>query len=290
MTTYHLTFITPCFCRGADSTEKGTPEIRPASIRGQLHWWFRALGGKYEMEKAVFGGVHGEAKASKVVVRVSEVPSEFDAFKTLPHKSGGDAAEKNAFAPGVSFKLHISTRLGGFETNEHEQYFQRTLEAWLLMGTLGLRSTRAAGSFIWEATGEADAQVPKSLPEYEKRCLSLLSGSQLRCAILDTPYKAAEEAREVVSDTLGGRDDHEGQRGLDRLRHPLGKVSGGRKTSPLRFRIVTVDQKEFRIAAIWDGRTIVTGNQPSDLNGIIQLLAQKKPRLGLQLANSSLLY
>jgi CRISPR type III-B/RAMP module RAMP protein Cmr1 len=36
-----ITFITPCFCRGADCSDSGEPEIRPASIRGQLHWWFR---------------------------------------------------------------------------------------------------------------------------------------------------------------------------------------------------------------------------------------------------------
>jgi len=36
-----LTFITPMFGHGATET----PEVRAASIRGQLHNWFRLLGG-----------------------------------------------------------------------------------------------------------------------------------------------------------------------------------------------------------------------------------------------------
>ncbi|TAE90912.1 MAG: type III-B CRISPR module RAMP protein Cmr1 [Verrucomicrobia bacterium] len=41
---YQLEIITPCFCAGAD---QGIAEIRAASIRGQLRWWFRVLGGRH---------------------------------------------------------------------------------------------------------------------------------------------------------------------------------------------------------------------------------------------------
>ena len=50
---YTVELITPCFCAGADQT---TAEIRAPSIRGELRWWFRVLGGTPEQERAVFGG------------------------------------------------------------------------------------------------------------------------------------------------------------------------------------------------------------------------------------------
>src|SRR5258708_23485808 len=145
MNTYRLEFITPLFSRGAYDDQ---PEIRPASIRGQLHWWFRALANSYTGEKAVFGGVHGGATASKVVIRVrqSGLPAEKADLATLPHKQGGQASRKKAFAPGTACELCILTRLGGLDARL-KAAFDRTLEAWLLLGTLGLRATPAAGSF-----------------------------------------------------------------------------------------------------------------------------------------------
>ncbi|MEI8045214.1 MAG: hypothetical protein WCL11_27630, partial [Verrucomicrobiota bacterium] len=128
---------------------------------------------------------------------------------------------------------------------------------------------------------------PADFPAYETRCSRLLENAPLRFALLAQGYSAAEQARRVVSDTLGGRDDHPGENDLARLQYPLGKVFGGRKTSPLRFRIVGIGD-QFRIAAMWDARTAVTGNRPEDLAGVIQLLDERKPALGRQLAASSL--
>lgn len=75
--TYHLEFITPCFCAGADQSHA---EIRASSIRGQLRWWFRALGGfkslseqmVSEQEKYVFGSIQPDKQcSSNLVVRNS---------------------------------------------------------------------------------------------------------------------------------------------------------------------------------------------------------------------------
>lgn len=59
--TYTLEFLMPCFCAGADQARA---EIRAPAIRGQLRWWFRALGGSAADERTVFGGVAGTASAS----------------------------------------------------------------------------------------------------------------------------------------------------------------------------------------------------------------------------------
>ena len=286
MSTYRLEFITPLFSRGS---YEDRPEVRPPSIRGQLHWWFRALGGNANDEKAIFGGVHGGATASKVVVRVSSLVGTIGKVNTLPHKNGAQASPKAAYQIGTKFDLHILSRLGGLD-KRLQSALDRALETWLLLGTLGLRSTRAAGSFRWEPLtplGDASPRPPADFAAFEARCQELLCGAQLRFALLGQSYPAAEEARRVVSDTLGGKDDYQGKDDLAKLNHPLGKIFNDRKTSPLRFRIVGLGGG-FRIAAVWDARMAVTGNRPSDLVGIINLLKQRKPALGGQLAASTL--
>src|SRR5262245_7640570 len=119
MNRYEIEFITPLFSRGVYDD---VPEIRPTSIRGQLHWWFRVLGGSYADEKAVFGGVHGGATASKLVVRVAGLPQRPNPpifLPTLPHKPGGQDprnapnAPRCAFPAGSRFTLDVGERLGG---------------------------------------------------------------------------------------------------------------------------------------------------------------------------------
>lgn len=275
MTKYRLSFITPLFSKGSYDDR---PEIRPSSIRGQLHWWFRALGGSHADEKSIFGGVHGGATASKVVVRVSNINGEIGLANTLPHKQGGQASPKWAYQPGSTCELHISTRLGGLE-ERLQNAFDRTLEAWLLLGTLGLRATRAGGSFSWEVLTGNGVSLPKTPQEWKARCEVLLEGAPLKFFLIEYLFASAEEARTVVSNTIGGREDQGGADSLSRIRHPLGKISGGRKTSPLRFRIIQFGSS-FQIAAVWDDRGQVTGNRSEDLMNVIQLLQNKDKAIG----------
>lgn len=74
---YLLEVITPCFCGGAEPDQRA--EIRPASIRGQLRWWFRVLGGFKSLahqsveaqEAMIFGATAGdEGTAGMLTVRV----------------------------------------------------------------------------------------------------------------------------------------------------------------------------------------------------------------------------
>ena len=58
---YTLRFLTPCFCTGENSLKA---EIRVPSLRGELRWWFRAVGGTKEQEQIIFGGAAGNAGAS----------------------------------------------------------------------------------------------------------------------------------------------------------------------------------------------------------------------------------
>ncbi len=284
MTRYRLTFITPLFSKGSYDN---VPEVRPPSIRGQLHWWFRALGGSHFDEKAIFGGVHGGAVASKVVVRVNNVSGQTGEVATLPHKSGGHASPKWAYKSGTSCDLHVCHRLGGLNDGLKKS-FDRTLETWLLLGSLGLRATRAAGSFCFQSLESEGFAYPDSLEDYRIRCGHLLKGAPLKFYLIDDPFDDAEALRRIASDTIGGRDDYQGEDSLSRIYHPLGgigKAVDGRKTSPLRFRILKIG-KAFHIAAIWDNRTSVTGNREDHLKRAAELLADKGKEIGRLLLKS----
>ncbi|MCB1244343.1 MAG: type III-B CRISPR module RAMP protein Cmr1 [Verrucomicrobiales bacterium] len=281
---FDIRFITPLFSRGM---YENLAEVRPPSIRGHLRWWFRALGGNLADENAVFGGIHGTARASRVIVRVSGVAGRQDNADTLIHKHGREARPRMSFLPGASFTLHLLPRLGGPD-GPHLSQFERALKAWLLMGSLGLRATRGAGSFVYDLGPDASGPVPPASAEvFEKQFAELLEGTQIQGALLGSVYPTAESARWDCSDTLGGRSDRRGTDDLAVLSHPLGSIKPVRKTSPLRFRVVALEGR-FRILALWDARTSVTHNSLGDLHGAIRLLVERKPALGKQLEASPL--
>lgn len=281
-----LTFITPMFGHGA--TDK--PEIRPSSIRGQLHNWFRLLGGTIDQERAVFGGIkqkggfvdHDKTLASRIVVRVTNDDGNKKGEEpTLPHKSGGMSAPRMAYKIGTTSEVRVFDRLGGIGDEAAAALFERALRAWLLMGTLGFRSTRAAGSFVWECSA---FEMPEDAESYSQACAEVIGDAPVRFGILEKDYskEKVELARRLVSDSLGGRDDHKGQDDLKRLHQPLGCIKPQRKSSPLKYRIVACGGS-YRILAVWDGRSDVTGNTTADLEGVIDLLVERKPDLGRML-------
>lgn len=267
-----LEFLTPCFSTGADQK---SPEIRPASIRGQFHLWLRLLGYGFDIERRIFGGIKATSRtgnwsehASPLVVRVSGIDAKpFGSFATLPHKNGGPAAFKPAFPPGTAFDLHLINRLAKFSPDE-ETAIGHTLRAWLLCGGLGLRSGRGGGAFQSPGAWASPA-------DWEQSFLALPATRQFGAAALPTSYSSAEAARRDVTDTLSG---------LRHLNHPLGMVNPGRKTSPLRLTVRDFSGK-CHIIASWDKRTQVTGNSAADLAGAAKELAAAGKPLGPQLSS-----
>jgi hypothetical protein len=270
MKSYLIEFITPLFSRGAYNE---VPEIRPSSIRGQLHWWFRALGGDAGAEKEVFGGIHGGAAASRVLVRVADLPAApsppFFAA-TLPHKPRGQNAQsgpnapKCAFPVGTRFTLIIGERLGGLQ-GSGKDLFNRTLNAWLLTGSLGLRTTRGGGSFHW-------AEAPIEPSAYLNAIDSTFRGSRLTFDLLDQLFPNAEAARRIVTETISHDAMADVYYPLGAVRQGQGDAAPARKTSPLRLTVRRFSDG-FRILAIWDGREQVTGNTREHLKKAIQRLA-----------------
>lgn len=185
MSTYSLTFLTPLFSKGSYDDK---PEIRPPSIRGQIHWWFRALGGKYDDEKAIFGGVHNGTMASKIVVRVSNVCGQSNIANTLPHKNGGLASPKAAYMPDCSFTLHIRAARG---LADHQQ---ASSERYTL-GSSPARLASAPRAAEAHSSGTRPRRVPINLgalstdycrarlsgPHYSRRSVSNRRSRQNLC-------------------------------------------------------------------------------------------------------------
>jgi len=199
---FHLELITPCFCAGADPAQA---EIRAPSIRGQLRWWFRVLGGSVEDESAVFGSAAGESGVGSALrIAITDLrrgpvwsPPEIDQSKAEnytwhfasasgkpanagPRVVGPRWQSKGAIAPGSTFTLVI-TQLRPLEP-ELKRRFEFARDAFLCFGTIGLRATRGLGAFdcqqakpwrdMVDALSRADFKIairqqPESFPTWE---------------------------------------------------------------------------------------------------------------------------
>jgi CRISPR-associated protein Cmr1 len=182
---FQLELITPCFCAGAT---QAAAEIRAPSIRGKLRWWFRVLGGTREQESEVFGSIHGDSgRSSSLIVRVSEAtsqpkwqPIDFSGISNSGYvlyfaKASGNRARwvnGGAVASGASFELNLLWRRN--VSSEARSLFDLTLDAFLLLGSLGLRGTRGLGCFETkerpfgdEAFKSLSARIRKCAPAFE---------------------------------------------------------------------------------------------------------------------------
>jgi CRISPR-associated protein Cmr1 len=162
-----LETVTPLFLGGVTQQ----PELRPASFRGALRYWYRALVGGIVgndlsalqlAESKVFGNTEG---SSPVTLRLRGAMSTVSTFDL--DRDRGNALRNGhnylfystrlgnnrrvTFAPRQSssqsgITLTLSTRLGAYQGNIAVQY--ACAAAWLLthLGGLGMRSRRCGGS------------------------------------------------------------------------------------------------------------------------------------------------
>lgn len=218
---HHLEFITPCFCAGA---EQSKAEIRPPSIRGQLRWWFRVLGGTPEQERRVFGGVHGEVQASSVIVRVANVkpaagrsplPGDLNFFTS--------SRTEAAFAPGTTFDLILANRRTLAEGDR--SLLEDAIQAFLLLGTIGLRQGRGCGSFA--AVGQAvddGASLQSFAGRFDGIQLACLAPQDSAVAAMGKLETAIKQFRSEMSmekndrNAFGYTDQHSRQASAVRLR------------------------------------------------------------------------
>lgn len=273
--TRKFSFLTAAFPHGAYQSQGfNQPDLRPPSIKGQLRWWYDALFGRKADEDKLFGGLKnhrpGEKpgpEASRIVVRVSSLddpsiePTDF-----MPHK-GQDGGKKYAVWPGTRYELTLQSRREGV-TDQERQRLERVVDAWLLLGAIGQRANRGAGS-VWPEGAPATADA------YMVRARGLLQGSRLRCALLGNGYPGEHDLRQEAGDFINGPTIRV-MRGPypDEITVPWWPFGAAedRKPSPLKLRAAMLDG-QLRLVALWDGRHHTT----DDLRkGVDQLEKEKE--------------
>ncbi len=206
--TYKIEIITPCFCAGANQQQA---EIRVPSIRGQLRWWFRALGGTRDDEEKIFGGVHGGAKASAVMLRVGNPPTSNVAMnlKNLPIKDdylfwplrpnkNSDQKRGVLLPPNTAFQLSLVWRR--MNVAEEQKYIlDVVVQLWILLGAIGSRSRRAAGS-LWPKEN-----APQNIDEFKAKIMGLakiIPNPSVRVFVLQKDFGDLNMALHFTGDWL----------------------------------------------------------------------------------------
>lgn len=265
-------FLTPAFAHGAYQAQTANiPELRAPSVRGQLRGWWRTLG--YGLGDELFGAASGDhGSASKFQVRlIGPLAIHLCTSQILPHKeNSGHRGSKQAIQENKDlFTVELRPVRGRLEKKQIEQ-LENTLDAWLLMGAVGQRANRAAGS-VWP-----DVAPPDSPSEYLNRCRSLLTEAKARIALLDIGLENPGEVRDLSGRFLGGFN----------ITVP-GNVFGSatpRKSSSLRLRAVHLEGA-YRIAALWSPKD--AGDSPANLRAALAQMKQipAKTELALLLEN-----
>ena len=239
---YRFVILTPAMIGGATGRD-GSAEMRVASIRGQVRWWHRSAGLTPQCNE-VWGQVEPVVIASKVSLSLAASPPlTLMNAPILPHKQ---SASRNSIAPGQTFSVilrrHVGCDLKQWRAAQH------AVKLWLLLGGLGLRVNRAAGS-IWP-TDDHLLEPEKWVPRDEKELRSTLTelgyskivrliGSE----ILEHGSLAGENTeglklRKAASDTVNGSPKY------------FGSIQPRRTPSPLKMKVIRLGT---------DTRLILTG-------------------------------
>lgn len=132
--TFTCEVITPMFLAGADGQ---TPEIRPASIKGALRFWWRAMHGDWELSKLkqqegkIFGDNGGRSCFTIRIMNENKGQGQEKPVYTLP-----------AIKRGSTFDVVLSIQeIPEFSLKHLAALFELTA----ILGGLGKRSRRAMG-------------------------------------------------------------------------------------------------------------------------------------------------
>lgn len=251
---YHLEFVMPCFCSGAIPEQA---ELRPSAIRGQLRWWFRALGGTFDEESKVFGRIGSikETLGSAVVLRTRIlgkppvwIPPEFSQndiesyvwyFAKVSGKTEADKEDKSpgprwqqagAFAPGMKWELRVVIRRS-LEPSLQAK-FDEALKCFLSIGSIGLRATRGLGAFDCSEVPFDEAAIR---PILEKAGFAIESKGFAK-----NQDEAARMIGSLVKGTRKAKGWKNDSQGKTETPSPLGTSNAPRQTSAIWFRPVRV--------------------------------------------------
>jgi hypothetical protein len=243
---FTFSLLTPCFSGTALGKAADHAEMRIPPIRGHVRFWHRQL---YDAQDAnnVWGSTSGDhGHGSRVALRFIDAVSnrqETPKATLLPHKEEKDhPGPRPALAAGETYTLRLQRLVGC--TGTDWQHAQDAVKLWLLVGCLGLRSNRAAGS-VWPD----DDWVP-SKPDEIKTLIQTLGLKNWSVALVGLAAdKNATELRETASDTVKG----------NHCRRVFGGIDDERAPSPTKFKVVRLGTA-FCLLALAPARPVVGGD------------------------------
>ena len=180
--------VTPIFMYGADGK---TPELRPASIKGLMRFWWRAINGDLSLdelkkqEDEIFGSTD---RRSKVIIYPIDIISESD-FKISPtphHKTGYcNDDNKNCFYRNKQCMKANKKRAKIYEFNikmsiKSNEYLDKDslielFKISTLLGGFGQRSRRGFGSIqvngseVLTSPNDIEILIKKINPNFTKK-------------------------------------------------------------------------------------------------------------------------
>lgn len=224
---FEFEFLTPCFSGTAEGKHADSSVLRVPPIRGHIRRWHVLLLGAPDAN-AVWGSTAGDGCGSKIGVALQSLPpASTTRADILPHKPNANQRGPRVALPASSRATLILTRLPGCTSTVWE-HAEKATKLWLLLGTLGLRSARAAGS-VWPN----GPWVPRDAASLKSTLAALgykHPVQQTDAAILSDKRLANEKIdalklRRAASDTVGGSP---------RL---FGDINPTRQPSPLKMKV-----------------------------------------------------
>ncbi len=175
--TVKLRTVSPLFLGGANP--RGQPELRSASVRGQLRYWLRAVLGAYNPdlsevwkdEEQIFGSTEVGSAISVRIHRPAHIDSDkkYPKYPMLPHKhSEQEQVRTPAIPPKTTLSLQLATR----PRIELPQDAQNAMIVWSLLGGLGKRSRRMFGAFDARIWGKDKPETPNELIHLSQEVLA----------------------------------------------------------------------------------------------------------------------
>ena len=236
---YKIKLLSPTLCHGAAQRESA--ELRIPSIRGHLRKWHTILWEAYDTNLC-WGSVDKDKKdndkdnkavSSKVVLRITDAEEiQSGDFFMLPHKK--DAITKGLVA-GQTFTLCVSFRHlpeNPAEAEKLKERVNKTIQIWLLLGTLGQRSTRAFGS-VWN-----NEKKYNSVEEFAAETNLLIQGKYavqiLKPKVKPKKTDSPQNMLKYCTDTLNG---------YSRI---FGAISP-RQVSPLKMKFIEVGNQTLLV-------------------------------------------
>ena len=280
--TFECETVTPLFMYGADGK---TPELRPASIKGLMRFWWRAVNGDSDIEKLkkaegeIFGSTE---KKSKVNIRLKYIPHKENILKIekvekmdyLWYPFYLDNADKEK---GCFVNLKFTVTLSSY----NEEALREACSSFILLslfGGLGSRSRRGGGSFRIKSVSDKSYEkfiyinprnIQKSLEEKYSNLSTLnlkVSNGKNRWDLalkdINNEYKKFRKKEKILNNASFGlpiifEDKKNPKNNVEVLTEPEFE----RRASPLIIKVLKVEEKFYWLVLKLDGEFLPQGTK-----------------------------